>query len=143
MRLSLREFVVKFVLIGGWFNYTSHEYGHLVMARLLGFYGEIRSTTLNAVYPTLIDPLQPLEKVLFYGAGGWAAAIAFGVIAWKNDDHENRILWKTAGIFNLIYGSIEAIAPRSFWDVGSLLALFLAFMFLMYVLMRKKPEIWV
>lgn len=135
--------MVKFVLIGGWFNYTSHEYGHLVTARLLGYSAEIKSTGLNMTYITWGGAHSNISSLLFYMSGGLVSGMVAHVMSWKNDDHEARILWSMLALFNFIYGVVEGIAPKQFWNIGWMAGFSVAWMFFIWVLITKKPDILV
>jgi len=116
------------------------------MIRLLGYYGEIRSTALNKVYPILGNPSSiPLwHRWLIYGAGGAGVFITFMVLSWRNDceeSFENNILYKLSALMNLIYGFFEAFYPKTFWEFGGLVGLLVALTYFIYILLFKNPEI--
>ena len=144
MKLSFTELVIKTVLIFGWLNYTVHEYSHLFMTRLLGYYGEIRSTDLNHVHLTFATQPTQLHLWLIYGAGGLGAFITFMALSWRNDcpeSIENNMVFKMIAITNLIYGVFEAFFPSTLWGVGGLVGMLTAVAYFTYILFTKKPTV--
>ena len=130
MELSLTDLIFQLFLRGLGISVMIHEYGHIMAARALGFYAEIRSVRLNAAYPEirahLGRGLLPHEHILFYGGGGWFTAVIFYLFCIRNKDPENKLINKWIAIENLVYGCFEAFAPRSFWELGGLIGILAA-----------------
>ena len=110
VQLSLRIFVLGVFV---------HEYGHLIGLRLLGVPGEIRSTMLNAVYPSM--SLYGIDRLIFYGAGGAFQALVSLILIFRCKDFEIKLANIFVATHGLIYGAIEATAHRSWWGLGSML----------------------
>lgn len=96
-----------------------HEYGHLIALRLLGVQGEIRSTALNAVYPS--THLYGVDHLIFYGAGGAFQALVSLILIFRCKDFEIKLANLFVATHGLIYGVIEATTHRSWWGLGSML----------------------
>lgn len=96
-----------------------HEYGHLIGLRLLGVPGEIRSTVLNAVYPSI--SLYGVDHLIFYGAGGAFQALVALALIIRCKDFEIKLANIFVASHGLVYGAIEATAHRSWWGLGSML----------------------
>lgn len=144
MKLSIAEFTIKLVLVFGWLNFTVHEYSHLLMARVLGHYGEIRSTGLNLMYPSFAYAPPQWQIWLIYGAGGMGVFITFMILTWRNKcpaSSENNTSYRLIAIMNLIYAVFEALFPSTFWGIGGLIGMMTAVTYFMYLLFVKKAEL--
>lgn len=117
-----------------------HEYSHLLALRLMGYTGEIRSTMLNAVFPTQYSLMQPWQKTTFYFSGGLGQALTFSLMCLYNKDEENRLVNKMIAVWGLIYGAFEAFAPRAWWDLGSVIGLMISIIFMTLVLVEKSNK---
>ena len=96
-----------------------HEYGHLIGLRLLGVQGEIRSTALNAVYPS--THLYGVDHLIFYGAGGALQALVALALIIRCKDLEIKFANLFVAAHGVVYGAVEATAHRSWWGLGSML----------------------
>ena len=141
MRLSISEFLVKLTVVFGWLNFVVHEYSHLFMLRLLGEYGEIRSTGLNLTYPTYNVGSPAWHRTVVGFAGGFGVFLTFIVLAWRNEDSEGATLYSLVAIMNLLYGVVEGLYPSEFWGYGSFIGMLSAVTYFVYLLLIKKPEI--
>jgi len=138
MKISLSDFAFQIFLRGIMLGTIIHEYGHLVGLRLIGVEGEIRSTVLNAVYPA--HPLSGTEALTFYGAGGAAQGIVFLLLMLRNKDVENSLIYFWMAIQGFIYGFFEALSPRTFWNLGSSIGLYVGlFVIMAYAAWKKMP----
>ena len=141
MKLSLFEFSVKLLTIFYLLNITVHEYGHILAARFLGHYGEIRSTALNHAYITYNYTPPFWHHWFIWGAGGFTVFIVFIVLTWKNVDPEHKTAYFLTAVINLVYAFFEALFPSEFWEFGSLLGMFVALTYFIYLLLIKRVEI--
>jgi len=141
VKLSLTEFTVKLVVIFYLLNTAVHEYGHIIAARLLGHYGEIRSTALNHAYITYNGSVPLWHHWVIFGAGGVSVFLLFTVLVWKNIDNEHRIIYVMSAVSNLIYAFFEALFPSTFWELGSILGIFIGLIYFMYLLLIKRVEV--
>ncbi len=139
---SLLDFLIQWIIKTAGFGLYAHEYGHLMGAKLIGMYAEIRTTNLAAVYPDMNRfPLTVGEHLIFYGAGGFAQCVFFLILNVRNSDRENRLVNGMVAVQGLIYGVFEAMAPRSLWGFGGLLGSIAGFMVFFAFLVWRRPEI--
>ena len=117
-----------------------HEFGHLISLKAMGYTGEIRSTVLNAVYPTQYALMSASELNVFYFSGGIFQALIFYIMCLRNSDKENLLANKMIVIQGVVYAVFEGFAPRAWWEFGSVGGLILSFVFMTVVLIAKsKP----
>lgn len=139
MKISFTDLMFQLFFRGILLATAIHEYGHLLALRLIGVEGEIRSTVLNAVYPA--HTVTGTDKIIFYGGGGFVQAVAFLLMAVRNKDEENRKINVWMAVQGLVYGAFEAFTPRTYWNLGASLGLFLGLFLVMGVIVWKKYEV--
>jgi len=141
--ISLSDIAFQLLLRGMTISIMVHEYGHIMAARALGFYAEIRSTFLTAAYPEVRAHLGRSllwhEQALFLGAGGWFTAAIFWMMSLRNKDPETRFIDRWIALQSAVYGCFEAFAPGAFWELGAILSTLIAFGVLSLAIHRKKP----
>ncbi len=138
MKISFTDLIFQLFFRGILLATIIHEYGHLLALRFIGVEGEIRSTMLNAVYPT--QPVGGADAVIFYAGGGLVQAVAFLLMMVRNKDAENKFINGWMAVHGVVYGAFEAFAPRSFWNLGSSLGVFLGMFLVMGFIIWKKAE---
>jgi hypothetical protein len=139
MKISLSDLLFQLFFRGILIATAIHEYGHLLALRLLGVPGEIRSTMLNAVYPS--ELITGPNAIIFYGGGGVVQAIAFSLMAMQNKDAENRLINIWIAIQGLVYGAFEALTPRSYWNLGASIGTYVALFIIIGFVLWKKPKV--
>ena len=139
MKISFSDLVFQLFFRGILLATAIHEYGHLLGLRAIGVAGIIQSTALNAVYPA--RPLMGSQAYVFYGSGGLIQAVAFGLMAVRNKDPENRLINIWIAVEGLVYGAFEAFMPRVFWQFGAMVGMMVALLVLVGIIIWRKPEI--
>lgn len=139
---SLLDFLVQWTVKVSGFSLFVHEYGHLIGAKIIGMYAEIRTTDLAAVYPDPLRlPLTSTEHWIFYGSGGFFQCLMFLAMNFRNNDRESRMVNSMVAVHGLIYGVFEAGLPRAMWGLGGLLGSMTGFFIFFLFLWWRKPEI--
>jgi hypothetical protein len=117
-----------------------HEAMHVFGAALVNVYAEYRSTNLTSVYPSFTT-ITPLQKLVFYGSGGWFTSIIWLLLSLRNKDSENVLICRYIALSDFVYGTFEALAPKAFWNMGAFVGMLVGFFSIFVVILWKKPEI--
>lgn len=82
-----------------------HEYGHLIALRLMGLYGEIRSTGLNLTW--LVNGATPLQVNLWQLSGGLLQCVYGLYNMYAESDNETWLSGFTVACQGFIYAWFE------------------------------------
>jgi hypothetical protein len=139
VKISFSDLLFQLFFRGVLIATAIHEYGHLLALRLIGVPGEIRSTVLNAVYPS--ELITGPDAVIFYGGGGAVQAIAFTLMALRNKDAENRLINIWIAIQGIVYGAFEALTPKNYWNLGASIGTYVALFIIIGIIIWRKPAV--
>ena len=136
MKISISKIVLFLFAIGLGISNLIHETMHLLGARLIGLYAEIRSTHLFNTYRDT-RPLTQMEHIVFYGSGGCFTALLFFMFSLRLRDPEAKLISQYVAIEQFTYSIFEAFTPKSFWGFGSMISLTAGLLFLIFMLTHK------
>lgn len=117
-----------------------HEYGHLLVLRLMGYRGAIYSNALNMTTAIDYNLLTYTQQRLFFLAGGLFQALIFLVMCVFDKDEEDRLANKMVAIQGLVYALFEGFTYRMWWDIGALSGLFCSVVFMVLALQAKSSQ---
>lgn len=118
-----------------------HEYGHLIMIRLLGYEGYVSSDWMSAVQWVKV-PSNPFHRFLVGMAGGLTVGLVFGFLYFLDVDKENRFAFIVLVGSNLVYCGYEGYGimtlERAFMRIGSTLSnAYIILMLALYLYLKK------
>ena len=128
------EFLFQFFLLSP----MVHEYGHLIMLRLLGYEGWVGSNHLWKTYTLVVGEMTPRELWLFGFGGGLFQFLVFGFMSFLNKG-EGRVVNRMVAVQGLIYAFFEAYCYEMMGAFFSILAAF-AYLIVWILWFTSEPE---